>query len=182
MSSFYSEKEKEDMMGDLYNVGKSKMLGYLPLTTVKELLEQNLDNLKKTLIDRGLFVHIFEHNECNIAGGAIYVADLKQLQEFLFVPEQKNILDIMQWPSDAKLFINKVANEHAEYEPLYDLIAMTFNNPLLTTEQRLYAYPKQAQNVLAQDAPISKFNTDKISNIRENFNRDSNSYNGSKIK
>lgn len=138
----FSDSEIKDMLDDLYNVGKSKMLGYLPLRTLTDICEKNIDELKQELNEKGLFVNIFLPDECNIFSGAMYVADLNQLQNFLSVYEQKKILDSEDWPHDVKSFIKQVATVNAEYETdLYLLIAMTFNNPLLTKEQVLHAYP-----------------------------------------
>lgn len=138
----FSDSEIKNMLDDLYNVGKSKMLGYLPLRTLTDICKKNIDELKQELTEKGLFVQIFLPEECNIFSGAMYVADLNQLQRFLSTHNQKNILDSEDWPDNPKLFINYVARVNAEYETeLYFLIAMTFNNPLLTKEQVLYAYP-----------------------------------------
>lgn len=166
-----STAEKEQIMEDLYGVGKTKMLGYLPLRTVTDLCGQNLDKVTETLVSRDLFVCTFNDKECDIFSGAIYVADLNQLQDFLTT--NKGILSNAQWSSDAKIFIRQVANETATDPEVYDLIAMTFNDPRLTAEQRLYAYP--IQNLLPKNDTASKFKPKEISQIREKFNSDSNS-------
>lgn len=145
----YSDSQIQDMLDDLYNVGKLKMLGYLPLRTLTDICKKNVDELKQELNEKGLFVQIFRPDECNVFSGAMYVADLNQLQNFLSAHDQKKILDSENWPHDAILFINQVATVNAEHETDLDLlIAMTFNNPLLTKEQVLHAYPVEKEAIL----------------------------------
>lgn len=145
----YSALQIQDMLDDLYNVGKSKMLGYLPLRTLTDICKKNVDELKQELNEKGLFVQIFRPDECNVFSGAMYVADLNQLQNFLSAHDQKKILDSENWPHDPNLFIKQVATVNAEYETDLDLlIAMTFNNPLLTKEQVLHAYPVEKEAIL----------------------------------
>jgi len=158
----------EILLSDLYNVGESKMLGYLPLRTITNYYGQDLGQVQKKLSQKhaaGLRVFLLDESECFIASGALYVAQIDKLQEFLSAPEQQRILDAASWPSDATLFVTRVANEDAPYETeLYHLIAMTFNSPLLNHEQRSHAYPEKTQSLGPEND--LKFNSDKIAKNR----------------
>lgn len=163
----FSDSEIKNMLDDLYNVGNSKMLGYLPLRTLTDICKKNLDELKQELNDKGLYVKIFLPDECDIFSGAMYVADLNQLQNFLSSHDQKKILDSEKWPHEAKLFVNKVATVNAKNETdLSLLIAMTFNNPLLTKEQVLHAYPLEKEVILPilENIISPKINNSQIKN------------------
>jgi hypothetical protein len=116
-------------LDDLRLVGTTKLLGYLPLSTIVKLCQADPQALIAQAAARGLSARIFAEGECDVASGALYVFAAAGLSEFLCVPENAQVLRQNQWPTEAHAYVHKVATEFAEREALYDLVALSFNDP-----------------------------------------------------
>lgn len=118
-------------MADLLGVGQTKLMGYLPLETLRELCDEDPLVVREQLIERGLSTFYFDEGECNVSSGALYAYDVKHLQEFLDMPEHTAILDKYGWPRDAEGFLLHTIHTLAPSETrpdLYDLIALAYND------------------------------------------------------
>lgn len=117
-------------LDDLLLVGKSKLLGYLPLSTIIDLCGKDPLNLQEELNRNGLSTRLFTHEECGVGSGALYAWDNAKLSALLSLPGNEATLLEAEWPTDPAEFVDRVANDFAEGSgPLYDLIAIAFNDP-----------------------------------------------------
>jgi len=121
----YTQEDRARLLADLYGVGPEKPLGYLPLTTLKRCA--SVEHTHHELERKGLFVRVFDQRESNVAGGALYCADLTALQDLLY--KNAHTLHRYEWPSQARAFINAVACVGIRQEKapdLYRLIGLAF--------------------------------------------------------
>jgi hypothetical protein len=114
-------------LDDILNVGLTKLLGYLPLDTIR-LNNASEQQLKADAEERGLATFLFTEMECNVGSGALYVADLTLLQKFLSDSRQKSVLISNNWPTDATEFVHAVRTRLAPRGELYELVALVFND------------------------------------------------------
>jgi hypothetical protein len=120
------EGEKHDrILQSLYGVGPKKNIGYLPLYTVSDLLQIDLDQVVEHVTLRGLSVVIFNVDQCCIKSGAIYVYDRDELENRL---EATNSLLIQHGLSvDPDIFVKQIALTWFEPEhPVYPVVAAAF--------------------------------------------------------
>ncbi len=123
--------DKDYVLADLLDVGKTKLMGYLPLRTLREVCESDPMQVRQQLIDQGLSTFYFDLGDCQIGSGALYACDAKRLQDFLDMPQHKAILEKYDWPQTAEGFLLHTVHTLAPVEThpdLYDLIALAFND------------------------------------------------------
>ena len=116
-----------DDIKDLTDVGKSKLVGYL---TVHKI--ENVEVIATKLRQQGLVVKLFSQQECGISTGAFYAFDDECLSRFLQRPENKEVLekyDLPDTPADYVQYIATHRIQKFEKPDLFDLIALTFNDP-----------------------------------------------------
>jgi len=113
------------VLDDIRNVGITKLIGYLPLQTIRDN-QTNEHQLIAEVEERGLTTFLLSEDECHVGSGALYVADLLALQKFLNDSRQKSILKLHNWPSDASMFVHAVSTRRAPPGGLFDLVALTF--------------------------------------------------------
>ena len=112
---------------DLTEVGESKLIGYLPNHKLADA-----DRMAVQLQGNGLMTSAFHQKECGISSGALYAYDAQRLAIFLNLPENKQILDKYGVPSMPDGFVWYIATtlvQKFEKSALFDLIALTFNDP-----------------------------------------------------
>ena len=124
-----SIRDNSTYLDDLRLVGTTKLMGYLPLGTITDLCHANPQALITEAAVRGLSARMFTTGQCDIASGALYIFDAKQLDEFLSAPRNVKVLHRNKWPTEAHAFVHKVATEFAQTPELYDLVALCFNDP-----------------------------------------------------
>jgi hypothetical protein len=105
----------------LDNVGATKAVGYLPLSTIERVLEQNPAKLVQHYRQKGLCVRVFDENESCIKSGALFVWDhdqaLRYINEF-----DKSVTE-KGWPIDADVVLANIAAEWFEKDdPIMPLI------------------------------------------------------------
>lgn len=113
-------------MDDLWLVGKSKCLGYLPIHTI-ESAGYSVAQVCDWAEAEGLRYKAFSPNECNIMSGALFVYHRSQLQKL--IDANRMVLIKGGWPDLAAGFVGFVASTQAEDEALYELVGIAFNDP-----------------------------------------------------
>ncbi len=116
-----------DDIQDLTEVGKSKLVGYLPLHKI-----ENVEAMESQLRQQRVMVKSFNHEECGITTGALYAYDDESLNRFLHRPENKVVLERYNIPCTTTDFIQHIVThrvQQSEKPDLFDLIALTFNDP-----------------------------------------------------
>ena len=121
---------REELLNDLFAVGKEKSLGYLPINTLTNIccvkIEEMLDFADKNKLKSLLL----SPDECTINSGAIFLYDDEMLSQILF--ENKKILAKAKVPcSTNETFIRHIANHfvYAEKHPsAYQVVGKTFND------------------------------------------------------
>ncbi len=116
-----------DDIKDLTDVGKAKLVGYLPLHKI-----ENVEALEARLRQQRLMVNSFSQEECSITTGALYAYDDECLHRFLHLPENKAVLEKYDIRCTSTDFIQYIVTKRAqklEQPDLFDLIALTFNDP-----------------------------------------------------
>jgi hypothetical protein len=101
--------EKSAVLSNLTRVGPAKPIGYLPLYTIRNLLEMEPHMLAQEARTRGLSTALFEPNQCCIKSGALYVFDRSSLERL--IQSSNSVLAASHWPFDADQFIARIASE-----------------------------------------------------------------------
>lgn len=84
--------DKEMYMLDLLNVGKTKMIGYLPLMTI-ENQGYALKDLFQYARENNIEYYCFKDGEIPIFSGALYFADIEKIEKFINFPEFNEIFE-----------------------------------------------------------------------------------------
>ena len=124
----YNSDEKQGLLDDLLNVGSDKPMGYLPLSTLRDVCDNDsLQGVLCILVLKGLTVVSVPEGECTVAEGALWVWDHKALGRLLWA--NQGMLYREKWPVDADAFARRVMVDHAErFTPLFTLIADAFGD------------------------------------------------------
>jgi hypothetical protein len=109
--------QQEDSLTDLTSVGDIKLMGYLPLETIKSR-DGSVKALEEALINKGLRTFVMSEDNCPVLSGA--------LQEYLNWPEHQAILQDHNWPQNAEDFARATLLYTAPQGKLYDLIALSY--------------------------------------------------------
>lgn len=121
---------RNDILDDLYLVGKSKSLGYLPLHTLENLCGVSVEEIKTFANQNNLKYLILKNGECDIHSGAVYVFDDSMLSNILM--ENRAVLKNAGVPTenaiDYILFISNNTISSYKYPDAYAAIGKTFND------------------------------------------------------
>ncbi|MFF2532438.1 hypothetical protein ACFVS2_26585 [Brevibacillus sp. NPDC058079] len=127
-------KPEHELINDLYEVGKSKSLGYLPKRTITDEVFCNLtistvlDYAKENKIS---YLELKFPEECDIYSGAIFFYHESMLLDIL--RKNKDCLEKAGVPHDNCLeyirYISKHTVYHEQYPKAYRVIGLTFNDP-----------------------------------------------------
>ena len=127
----YSQTYIDKLLSDLLLVGKSKMLGYLPINTLvnicKTPISQMIEYAKKH--DLG---YVLVSDE-SIASGALYFYDKKLLPKFLIRHKNHFSKAHVPWDNPVK-FIRYIARYLVQEPIAYSLIGYAFNDDRFTEE------------------------------------------------
>ena len=118
------------LMGDIYDVGPDKPLGYLPLDTIRAYSGQRPGGVADMCSQRGLTTKLVPKDESRVASGALYVYDSEALQDLLNAHQA--ILDEVGWSTEPANFVDnviKISVYEKENPDLYALIALAFKDP-----------------------------------------------------
>ncbi|QQG43823.1 MAG: hypothetical protein HYW86_02995 [Candidatus Roizmanbacteria bacterium] len=156
--------EKRNTLNDIRSVGATKPLGYLPFSHIMELGETP-ENLIAESSSRGLEYKTIQPNDVSSSNSILYVFDREALQKLL--DERRQILEDVQWPTEAESFVHYIAQHKAPQETeLFDVVAdafadftnpgrKTFPKPLTTRQKinititKMIGAPQFARNRIA---------------------------------
>ena len=118
-------EERDQILQSLYGVGPKKNIGYLPLYTVSEFLQIDLEEVVDHVSPLGLSSAIFDVKHCRIKSGAIYVYDRVELESRL--KAKTGLLTQHGLSLDPDIFVEQIALTWFEPEhPVYPIIAAAF--------------------------------------------------------
>ena len=115
-----------EIMFDLFGVGWTKPLGYLPLSTI-EFHGWTPELVTRWSLHNGLSSQELSEGNARTLSGALYVWDPRALQALL--DANRDILSRHAWPTDAFDFVQRVVRDtvHKDAAPhLYALIGRAF--------------------------------------------------------
>lgn len=131
--SIISLEESEaihELLDDLYNVGKIKSLGYLPLDTLTEMCNKSIQDMIDYANKNKLNWLIYDYEDCFIVGGAIYMYDETMLMNIL--QKYSEALISAAIPCDSCIaYINYIAKNtvlQSKYPEAYSVIGLTFSD------------------------------------------------------
>ncbi len=116
------------VLESLTRVGPEKAVGYLPLSTVQNLLELDVDDVIAGAIARGLKALRLEEGDCCVRSGALYLYDPAALERVLGLAE--TTLMELGFPIDAEGFVRAIARDWLPYDhPAVPIIRAAFADP-----------------------------------------------------
>lgn len=120
----WTSDEKERLLRDLFGVGPTKPLGYLPLSTIRRC-DRSVEDVASCLISRGLYTL---ENPFGIVGtGALYAAHGPSLLALL--ERSVGMLQGAGWPTTVPGFVQRVSEQwvdEKESPALYELVGRAF--------------------------------------------------------
>ncbi|HEV2571663.1 hypothetical protein [Methylocella sp. CPCC 101449] len=119
-------QQRQALLSSLTDVGPSKLIGYLPLYTIKDFLQMVPETIATSFTNQGLAAAQFGPEKCCIKSGALYIYDRTRLREFL--QAQVNAISAAGLPLDPDQFVEHIALVWFEEDhPAHSIIAATFN-------------------------------------------------------
>ena len=125
----YIEKSPEDFMSDLYNVGKTKAVGYLPIPNINKYGNDTVENVIEWCKLNNLKYKIFTEKEGSTWGGALYVYDYNMLEKIL--EKHYNILQSANVPLNPDKYVDYIETNIVNndlFPQAYKIIGLTFND------------------------------------------------------
>lgn len=116
---------KHDPLNDLWQVGWSKPIGYLPLRAI-ESSGSSATHLADWAEKNDLKHAVLTEDDGHVVSGAVYVWHEGAVQRLLDL--NPNILTQSGWPTQADAFVKTVATRTAEGEEIYDLVGAMFDD------------------------------------------------------
>lgn len=117
------------LLHSLTEVGPTKPVGYLPLDTIRNFVQQSPEAVAASANARGLMAVQFGPDTCCIKSGALYVYDRESLARLLQV-QAREVL-IAGLPDDPDRFVARIAAVwYAEGHPACQIIASAFGEPV----------------------------------------------------
>ena len=101
------------ILSSLTQVGPAKPIGYLPLYTIRDVLQMDPYALAQDAKARGLSSTLFGPNQCCIKSGALYVFDKHSLESLM--RSSTAILVATGWPLDPDQFVARIAREWIDH-------------------------------------------------------------------
>jgi hypothetical protein len=124
------DKESEKrFMSSLYNVGITKVVGYLPIGNIPIYGNDTVENVIQWVKNNNLEYKIFTEEEAKTSTGALYIYDYNMLNQILL--SNKDVLYDAGVPLDPHDYINYIASNivYQHLYPLaYEIIGKTFND------------------------------------------------------
>lgn len=123
-----TEQEKKELMDDLFGVGKTKSLGYLPIDTLEECGYSTKD-MEVYANAQGLGYLKLTMAECTVFSGAVYLYDTGMLADLLIANQEVLVAaGVPIEPLKYVKYIAKVYVNNEEYPEAYEVIGKTFND------------------------------------------------------
>ena len=122
-----SAQKIKELLDDVRLVGQQNLVGYLPISTITDICHEDPQVLQKIAENKGLkTIMVADRPDKHFA--ALFVYDPANLQNFLDIPGNKKILQQHDWPANTEGFMKNVIEELAPKGPLFDLVALAFND------------------------------------------------------
>ncbi len=122
----YTEAEKQKFLDNLRLVGKTKSLGYLPMSTLIKICGVDPKIIRKELEEKGLVVIELTRKESGVdIWGVLYAYDRESLSRILQMG--RSVLERNGWPTEPDEFVRHLAVD-AEDPDLYNLIMKAFTD------------------------------------------------------
>jgi hypothetical protein len=113
---------------DLLDVGKTKALGYLPISSIEEIGDKEAEDDLITWAEENNFKHKTIHGG-DVYFGALYIWDEQMLQNLL--NKHKNILEKAGIPTNTDDYVDYIEHETVDqnkYPVAYRIVGITFND------------------------------------------------------
>jgi hypothetical protein len=107
------DAERSAILRNLTQVGPPKPIGYLPLHTIRNILQMDPCALAHDAKANGLSVALFGPDQCCIKSGALYVFDRQSLETL--IRSSRSILSASGWPLDPDQFVARIAREWIDH-------------------------------------------------------------------
>jgi len=101
------DAEMSVILSNLTQVGPAKPIGYLPLHTIRDILQMDPHALAHDAKANGLSTALFGPDQCCIKSGALYVFDRQSLEILM----RSSRLSGNRWPLDPDQFVARIARE-----------------------------------------------------------------------
>ena len=122
------DAERSAILSSLTQVGSAKPVGYLPLDTIRDILQMDPHTLAQDAKANGLSAALFGPDQCCIRSGALYVFDGQSLEKLL--RSSRSILSSSRWPLDPDQFVARIAREWIDHaHPVAPVIKRAFGEP-----------------------------------------------------
>ena len=119
------EDKLKTLLRSLTEVGSTKLVGYLPLYTIRDFVKLPPETIAADATARGLVAAQFGPDTCCIKSGALYVYDREALAKFL--QAQADAVSDAGLPPDPDRFIAHIAAVwYAEDHPAHPIITKAF--------------------------------------------------------
>src|SRR5215475_15344561 len=106
MRNMTDDAERNSILSSLTQVGPTKPVGYLPLYTIRDVLQMDPYALVQDARVNGLSATMFGPDQCCIKSGALYVFDRQSLERLL--RSSKLIVSASRWPLDPDQFVARI--------------------------------------------------------------------------
>lgn len=124
------EVSPEEILNDLYNVGKTKSLGYLPIETITKYNKAVSDFVTYSNNNNLSILKLSYPDECRVSGGALYMYHENMLSDIL--KKYTTILSNASVPHSNNIeyirYISKNIVHIETYPDAYRVIGLTFND------------------------------------------------------
>ena len=125
-----TEAGLEYYMKDIWDVGKDKPVGFLPLSTVTDICGLDVDKVRDDSLEKGLETFVVSEEESHTASGALYAYDKEAVISLL--KDHFSLLEKNGWPTTPDEFVMTVASKFAEDSALYELVGRAFADTRFT--------------------------------------------------
>jgi hypothetical protein len=113
------------ILRSLTRVGPAKPVAYLPLHTIRIILQMDPQALAQDAELNGLGAALFGPDRCCIKSGALYIFDRQSLENLIRL--SKSILLASGWPLDPDHFVARIAREWIDHaHPVASVIKRAF--------------------------------------------------------
>jgi hypothetical protein len=113
----------------LDDVGRRKSVGYLPQYTVRDFLGKSVEEVARSLAERGLSVMILSEDECPIGTGALFAFDRSMAEKI--IERHADALRQKNWPPDVDHVMTQISTVWFEMDdPAMPLIRELYNDTL----------------------------------------------------
>jgi hypothetical protein len=119
--------EGQAILSSLTWIGPAKPIGYLPLYTIRDVLQMDPHALAHEAEVNGRSAALFGPDQCCIKSGGLYIFDRQSLETLL--QSSSSILSANRWPLDPDQFVARIAREWIDQaHPVASVIRRAFGD------------------------------------------------------